>query len=237
MKLSAPIPRLKSQARALSRNEHLPLHEALDRIARREGFNAWSLLVNHISSHQHSRILLSDLGPGDLVLLGARPRQGKTLLCLELAVAAMKSGRRAVFFSLELNQSEIAGCFAAVGETMSTFESCFDLDLSDDISAPHIIERLNAAPRGTLVIIDYLQLLDQKREHPSLADQVVALRTFARERGVIIVCISQICRSYDSSIHPVPGLADVRLRNPLDTTLFNKAYFLNDGEMRAAQSG
>ncbi len=38
MKLSAPVNILRRQARALSRKEQIPLHQALDRIARREGF-------------------------------------------------------------------------------------------------------------------------------------------------------------------------------------------------------
>src|SRR5215470_17176943 len=45
MKLSAPIFILKQQAKALSRSEKIPLHAALDRIANREGFAAWSLLA------------------------------------------------------------------------------------------------------------------------------------------------------------------------------------------------
>jgi hypothetical protein len=36
MKLSAPIYHLKRQARILSRDENIPLHEALDRLAARE---------------------------------------------------------------------------------------------------------------------------------------------------------------------------------------------------------
>ena len=59
-----------------------------------------------------------------------------------------------------------------------------------------------------------------------------ALRAFARERGLSIVFVSQIDRSYDPSRKPVPGIQDVRLPNPLDLTLFDKAVFLNNGEVR-----
>jgi len=47
MNLSVPIYRLKREARLLAREQHLPLHAALDRLARREGFAAWSLLAAH----------------------------------------------------------------------------------------------------------------------------------------------------------------------------------------------
>ena len=45
MKLSAPLYHLKRQAKLLSRAEKIPLHEALNRIAEREGFSGWSLLA------------------------------------------------------------------------------------------------------------------------------------------------------------------------------------------------
>ena len=38
MKLSAPIHHLKRRARTLSRGEGIPLNQALNRIARQEGF-------------------------------------------------------------------------------------------------------------------------------------------------------------------------------------------------------
>lgn len=234
MRLSAPVHLLKRQARILSRNEHIPLHEALDRIARREGFNGWSLLAARAAAHRPRESLLADLEPGDLMLLGARPGQGKTLLSLELLVEAMKAGRRGVFFTLDYTEADIAACFAAIGEDADAFRDRFEFDDSDGISGAYIIGRLESAPRGTVVVVDYLQLLDQKREHPALMDQVTALRTFARERGLIIVFISQIHRRYDPTVRPCPELADVRLPNPLDLTLFSKACFLHDGAMRMA---
>jgi hypothetical protein len=62
--------------------------------------------------------------------------------------------------------------------------------------------------------------------------QVRALKLFARERGLIIVFISQIDRSYDPLKKPCPDSRDVRLPNPLDLQLFNKTCFLNKGEIQ-----
>lgn len=45
MKLSAPVYHLKRRAKLLSREENIPLHEALDRTAAKEGFSSWSLLT------------------------------------------------------------------------------------------------------------------------------------------------------------------------------------------------
>jgi len=100
------------------------------------------------------------------------------------------------------------------------------------MSSDYIVKRLATAPRGTLVVVDYLQLLDQKRDNPELMVQVRTLQSFARDRGLIFVFISQIDRSYDPLKKPCPDLEDVRLPNPLDLSLFTKTCFLNNGEVQ-----
>ncbi|WP_371420479.1 DNA helicase [Tardiphaga sp.] len=232
MRLSAPVYQLKRKARLLSRTADIPLHEALDRIAVQEGFGAWSLLVARMSAVTPAAKLFAQLSPGDLLLMGARPGHGKTLMSLKLAVEAMQSGQRSVFFSLEYSEKEVLDRFRAIGVERERFDGLFDFDNSDDISADYIVRKLADAPRGSLIVIDYLQLLDQKRENPALMAQVRALQSFARERGLIFVFISQIHRSYDPAVKPYPDLEDVRLPNPVDLGLFSKTCFLNNGDVR-----
>ncbi|TPK86284.1 DNA helicase [Mesorhizobium sp. B2-4-17] len=232
MRLSASVYHLKRQARLLSREAKIPLHQALDHIAAQEGFASWSLLAANGSEATPAGRLFSRLAPGDLLLIGARPGHGKTLMSLELAVEAMKHGHRGVFFTLEYTQHDVLERFRAIGVDPARFDKLFEFDSSDAISADYIVRTLRSAPRGTLAVIDYLQLLDQKRENPALMDQVRALKAFARHRGVILVFISQIDRSYDPSTKPFPDISDVRLPNPLDLSLFSKVCFLNKGEIR-----
>lgn len=232
MKLSAPVYHLKRKAKLLSREENIPLHEALDRIALREGYSGWSLLAAKHAASGPAGKLFARLQPGDLLLVGARPGQGKTLMSLELAMEAVKSGNRAVFFTLEYTEKDVLDQLHAVGAKHAQFDGLFELDCSDTISADYIMDSLASVPRGTLVVVDYLQLLDQKRENPELAVQIRALKSFARDRGLIIVFISQIHRSYDPSKKPLPDIQDVRLPNPLDLRLFNKTCFLNKGEVQ-----
>jgi replicative DNA helicase len=240
MKLSAPIYQLKRKAKLLSRKKNIPLHEALNRIAAQEGYGGWSLLVAKsllvikASAAAPASKLFARLAPGDLVLVGARPGHGKTLMSLGLAVEAMKSGNRGVFFTLEYTEKEMLDRLRAIGVERARFDDLFEFDNSDDISADYIVEKLAAVPRGTLVVVDYLQLLDQKRENPELMAQVRTLQSFARDRGLIFVFISQIDRSYDPSAKTCPDLEDVRLPNPLDLALFTKTCFLNNGEVQFA---
>lgn len=232
MKFSAPIFVLKQRAKALSRKSGIPLHDALNRIAKLEGFGSWSLLAARWSEDRARASLSSQLGSGELVLLAARPGQGKTLLSLGLAVEWMTRGHRAAFFTLEFTRSDVVRCFEVLGEDIGRFHRLFVIDDSDGINADYIVARLASAPPSSLVVIDYLQLLDQKRDNPSVMDQVKQLRHAARQHRATIVCLSQVHRRYDAAGKPFPGLSDIRLPNPLDLELFDKACFLNGGKVQ-----
>ncbi|MEP7457021.1 DNA helicase [Phyllobacterium sp. SB3] len=237
MKISAPVYHLKRKAKLLSRLEKIPLHKALDRIAAGEGFDSWSLLAAKISEVSHSAKLFEQLRAGDLVLIGARPGHGKTLLSLELAVEAMKTGKSASFFTLEYTRKDIVDCFRRIGADWEKFKGLFEFDTSDAISADYIVGRLASAARGTLVVIDYLQILDQNRDKPELMTQIRKLKSFAKDKGIIIILLSQIDRLYDPAAKPFPEITDVRLPNPLDLSLFNKTCFVNNGEIRFQMAG
>lgn len=232
MKLSAPIYILKQQAKALSQRDRLRLHAALDKVAVREGFNAWSHLASVWQRTDTSRSLYEQLRPGDLLLVGSRPGQGKTLLSIGLAVEAMERGNRAAFFTLEYTAAEVENLFGMVGRSQVDFKGQWILDTSEDISAGHISERLVCEPPGTLVVVDYLQLLDQRRDKPTLDVQVRDLKVLAQKSQSIVICLSQIAREYTLSSRTCPSLKDVRMPNPLDLSIFDKACFIQDGKMQ-----
>jgi hypothetical protein len=234
MQLSVPVYSLKRLAKELSRKRKIPLHAALNRLAQEEGYASWSLLAARLSYESPASELFSLLVPGDLVLLGARPGHGKTLMGLELAVKSVQSGRDGWFFSLEWNLRDLLSGLRTLGKDPSVIGERFGFDNSNAICATYIIDRLSCAESGTVVVIDYLQLLNQKRENAELAAQVRSLKAFARDRGLIVVFISQIDRSYDPVASPLPGLADVRLPNPLDLKLFDRTCFLNNGAIQVS---
>lgn len=203
--------------------------------------------------------LWTRMQPGDMALLGARPGQGKTLASLAFAAQAMRAGSDVTFFSLEetdasirarlgvlSGQPEPAGRSGFAGnkgapdkETSGIagsdlIDTCasapqFRTDCSDDIDALRIASR--AAGAG-VVIVDYLQLLDQKRDLPGLQAQVEVLATLARAGRRRLVVLSQIDRTYDPARKPCPDFDDVRLPNPLDLTLFDRACFLQGEHVR-----
>ena len=181
--------------------------------------------------------MLSKLGEGDLVLLGARPRQGKTTFGLGIAAAAARSGRRSFFFTLESNAADVAGRLRALGVDRGAIDATFVLDMDDAISAGHVIDGVGAADRRSVVVIDYLQLLDQRRENRALDEQLRQLGAFAKARGIVVILLSQIDRRFDVSGKAMPDLGDVRMPNRLDLGVFTKSCFLHGGAMAIGSAG
>ncbi|TWF54576.1 DNA helicase [Neorhizobium alkalisoli] len=233
MKLSAPVFQLKRRAKLMARSAGMPLHAALDTIAREEGFARWSLLSSQLAAGSLSGALLGRLADGDLVLIAGRPGQGKTMLGLQLLLDAARDGRRAVFFTLEFTERQARHhirSLAGDGAENTNIADAVEIVTSDEISADYIIRHLAGAARGTVAVIDYLQILDQQRRKPPLGEQVRALGDFARASGVAIGVLSQIDRSFDPADKRLPDIHDIRLPNLVDLGLFTKACFLHGGE-------
>ncbi|MET4127975.1 DNA helicase [Roseovarius sp. MBR-6] len=230
MRLSAPIYQLKRRAKLLARHEKIPLHLAQDRVAIDEGFTAWSLLASRVQAGSNEDPLLQELAYGDMLLIAARPGQGKTRLGLQLLLDTAHAGRRSVLFTLEYTEREAIEQFRALADPLP--ELMPEIVTSDDICADSIVQHLLGAPRGTVAVIDYLQILDQQRTKPPLSEQMKVLQAFTRSTGVILGVISQIDRSYEPEVTAVPGIADLRLPNPIPSGIFSKACFLNAGEVR-----
>ncbi|MEP2707415.1 MAG: DNA helicase [Roseibium sp.] len=232
MQLSAPVFKLKRQAKLLSRDKKIALHKALDQLAHMEGFQSWSHLASESEKSRPAKTILSKLDPGDMLLLGARPGHGKTLLGLELVAMANDFGRTGLFFTLEYTEQQVLDRISALGIDRNTMGDAIILDTSDEICTDYVISRASKTDGDVIIVIDYLQSLDQKRANSSLADQIPALRAYAKAERSIVVVISQIDRSFDLNRNAFPNRSDIRMPNPFDLNLFDKTCFLHDGKIR-----
>ena len=151
MRLSSPIYKLKRRARLLARDNDIRLHEALNQIATKEGFRDWSHLASRYCKATPAKEIMSQLNPGDTVLIGARPGHGKTLLGLELAVLAEKSDRKGYIFSLDYNEADVWDRFEKLGLRSKEYYRSIVVDTSDDICATYIIECLDNTPDHAIV--------------------------------------------------------------------------------------
>lgn len=230
MKLSAPLFQLKRRARLMARAGNLPLHAALDEVAREEGFARWSLLSARVAAGPLSATILSRLDDGDLLVMAARPGQGKTLLGLQLLLDAVRAGRRAVFFTLDFTEPQARAHLAKLATAAPDLAGKVEIVTTEAIGADLIMAHMADAAPGSVAVIDYLQILDQQRSKPPLADQVAALSAFTRDKGLILGFISQIDRSFDPDQKRLPDIGDLRLPNLVDLGLFTKACFLQGGE-------
>ncbi|WP_137135525.1 DNA helicase [Rhizobium sp. FKY42] len=230
MKLSAPIFQLKRRAKLMARSNSLPLNEALDHVAREEGFARWSLLSASMSAGPPSETVLSQLDDGDLLLIAGRPGHGKTKLSLQLLVDAARDGRKAFLFTLEFTEQQARNHLQTLGVPSSNIAEAVQIFTSDQISAEYIIQHMSGLEAGAIAVIDFLQLLDQQRSKPVLSEQLQTLGDFAKHTGIILGFISQIDRSFEAEGKRLPDIRDVRLPNFVDLGLFSKACFLHNGE-------
>ena len=230
MKLSAPIFQLKRRAKLMARKCNVPLNEALDRVAREEGFARWSVLSSRMATGPLSETILSRLDDGDLLLLAGRPGHGKTMLGLQLLLDAARDDRKALLFTLEFTDEQARKHVLSLERDVVSAADRVEIVTSDKISADYIIQQMSGSKPGTVAVIDYLQVLDQQRSKPVLSEQVRALGDFALSTGVVFGFISQIDRSFDPESKRLPDIRDIRLPNLVDLGLFSKACFLHNGE-------
>ncbi|MBB4000809.1 hypothetical protein GGR04_004690 [Aureimonas pseudogalii] len=146
-----------------------------------------------------------------------------------------------MFFTLEYKQADrrarfdrLRGGIAGSATTQST--GVIEIGASDDVSAGTIADHLERAPRGTVAVIDYLQILDQDRRKSPLGEQVDVLHRLSRTQGAVLAVLSQIDRRFGVAQGGLPTRDDVRLPNPVAMAAFNKTCFLNAGQLRFGET-
>jgi replicative DNA helicase len=185
--------------------------------------------------------LTNGLQPGNLVILAGRPAMGKTSFALNIAQNAATRGKTVAVFSLEMSSNQLVqrmisyeaevqgqklqnGSFsaddwqrlAAVGDNLAKMKIFID-----DTSSIPVMEirgkcrRLHAnKDHGLdLIIIDYLQLMDNKRidnREQQISDISRNLKGLAKELNLPVIALSQLNRSVEQRSEKRPMPSDLR---------------------------
>lgn len=181
------------------------------------------------------------LQPGDLIIVAARPSMGKTALALNMAeYAAIKTGKAAAVFSMEMSASQLAfRLISSLGRINQQHLRTGDLAdeewprvtsaitllsdtkiFIDDTPALSPMELRARARRIKrehdlgLIVIDYLQLMTVPGSKENRATEISeisrGLKSLAKELGVPVVALSQLNRSLEQRTDKRPVMADLR---------------------------
>lgn len=184
--------------------------------------------------------LIGGLQPGRLHVLAARPSLGKTALALNMALDIASKERNALFFSLEMERDEIVQRALSIKSDInqSLFQSG---DLGEEemeqMVYPSVEElgkyffwiddstytlsnlrakahRLNARTHLSVIVLDYLQLLESNRRlNESRAEEVArlsrGLKKLARELKVPLLAVAQLNREIEKRTNGKPVLSDL----------------------------
>jgi replicative DNA helicase len=184
---------------------------------------------------------LSGLQKTDLIILAARPGMGKTSLALDIARnVAVKNNKPVGIFSLEMGKDQLADRLIASTGNIDSWHLRTGQLTSDDYSriqhamgslseAPLYIDdagsvnilqiramarRLQATKGLSLLIVDYLQLMEPMNRFASPVQQVTensrALKILAKELNVPVLVLSQLSRAVESRVPQIPRLSDLR---------------------------
>jgi len=181
------------------------------------------------------------LQPSDLIIIAGRPSMGKTALALNIGYnAAAKTKKGVAIFSLEMSKMQLGlrllGFEAQINATRLRTGHLMDKDwlrlteaanhlselpiFIDDNSGLTVLDmkarcrRLVKKSDLTLVIVDYMQLIQGRRSAESRQIEISeisrSLKALAKDLNIPVIALSQLNRKVEDRPNKRPQLADLR---------------------------
>ena len=208
--------------------------------------------------------LTGGLHKQDLIVVAARPSVGKSALAACIAYHVGMARRRVDVFSLEMSREQYTQRLIAIDSglnlhavrlwnlserdlsayltTMGRLSEC-PIAIDDgaalsvaDIRA-RVLRRAAQLGRPELVIVDYLQLMQGRRDDgrvQEVSDISRGLKNLAKELDVPLIALSQLSRAVEGRTSHVPMLSDLResgaIEQDADIVLFIYREELYDKE-------
>lgn len=215
------------------------LHESLERIdARMDHQHAFGGLETGFDDYDQ---LTGGLQNSELIILAARPSMGKTALAMNitehiafqlrapvlfvsLEMSALELGDRLLCSVAEVNGHRLRNGTITAEERRKLVRSASELSEAplyiDDSPSRTMTEiaanarRLKRRENLSLIVIDYLQLIEPDNPRDPRQEQVAKiarrLKGLARELSVPVLCLAQLNRQVESSRDNKPQLSHLR---------------------------
>lgn len=183
--------------------------------------------------------ITSGLNRSDLILIGARPAMGKTSFALNIARNVSMTGKKVVFFSLEMSNEQLAARvlstearvesnklrsgdisseewvrLAEATDRLTRCELYFDDTAS--ITVPEIKSKIKRARDVDCIIIDYLGLMESAKKKENRVQEITeitrSLKMLAKDMKIPVVCCAQLSRGPEKNGKSSnrPMLSDLR---------------------------
>ena len=208
--------------------------------------------------------LLVGMGAGDMVLVGARPGVGKTSFTMNIATRAAKTtGKTVCVFSLEMSAEQLVLRMMAsearvnnmvfrsgklqkddwnnlAGAVDQLVQCDLLIDDTPGMSVTMMKSRLRRVKNLGLVVIDYLQLMQEETRTDNRAQAVGeisrGIKLMAKEFGVPVLTCAQLNRAVEARKEGVPQLSDLRdsgsIEQDADSVMF---LHRNENEQQKVQ--
>ena len=174
---------------------------------------------------------------GNLIILAARPGMGKTTLALNTCWNIAKQSKRALFFSLEMEDKEVvrkimsqelkvnnedldSGKVFEKNDNVLSIQDVvknkqFYIDETGGLTLAQIgarARKLSMESPLDFIAIDYIQLIDQTASSRTEEIRKISggLKALAKELACPILALSQLNRSVETRIDKRPLLSDLR---------------------------
>jgi replicative DNA helicase len=248
------------------------MHEAFARIDQRiaDGGGITGIETGFIDLDR----MLGGLHGAELLILAGRPSMGKTAVAANIAEhVAVKTKKGVLFVSLEMNKLELAErmmcSYARVNghklrngnlgpddhrKLVEKASSMFDSPLHIDDNPSRTMTEIAATARRlkrrgdlSLIIIDYLQLIEPDNSRDPRQEQVAKiarrLKVLARSLDVPVMCLAQLNRKAEETKDNRPRLSHLResgsIEQDADVVMFvhREEYYATTEEEKARLKG
>lgn len=184
--------------------------------------------------------MIGGFTPGQMVIIAARPGQGKTAFATNVVTNMVAGGVPVLFFSLEMSNLEITQrLFSSIGQiplrdirsrpiSQQTRQRVAEYGeyiaglplLIDDASRRRVLDLESVSRRAIrkhgvgCVVIDYLGLIEPDMANQTRYEQVTAIsrqiKTMARRLSVPVIVLAQLNREASSSKDRRPKISHLR---------------------------